>query len=54
MYVLAFTGFIFVLWMKREAVSETRRRVTRHLREIDAPVNEDNWVAIAGTSIGQY
>ena len=87
MYMLAFTGFIFVLcvrehsrtvhthprrcrrhyiatfsdarllehrWMKREAVSETRRRVTRHLREIDAPVDENNWFALSGTSVGQY
>jgi hypothetical protein len=41
-------------WMKREAVSETRRRVTKHLREIDTPVNEDNWIAMAGASVGQY
>ena len=89
MYVLALTGFLFVLcvphpalaalrhpgtplsfrlravfdrsavrrdcrWMKREAVSETRRRVTRHLREIDAPVDENNWFALSGTSVGQY
>ncbi len=40
--------------MKREAVSETRRRVTRHLREIDTPVNEDNWVQLAGSSVGQF
>jgi hypothetical protein len=40
--------------MKREAVSETRRRVTRHLREIDAPVDETNWIALSGTSVGQY
>jgi hypothetical protein len=40
--------------MKREAVSETRRRVTKHLREIDTPVNEDNWIAMAGASVGQY
>ena len=42
MYVMAFTGFFFILWMKREAVSETRRRVGRHLREIDRPVDIDN------------
>jgi hypothetical protein len=40
--------------MKREAVRETRRRVTKHLREIDRPVDESNWVALAGTSVGQY
>lgn len=47
--------------MKREAVSETRRkigetrqRVARHLREIDAPVDETNWISMAGTSVGQY
>jgi hypothetical protein len=41
-------------WLKRESVSETRKRVTKHLREIDTPVNEDNWVQMTGASIGQY
>ena len=27
-------------WMKREAVSDTRKRVTKHLREIDQPLDQ--------------
>ena len=45
-YVCALLGFCMVLWMKREAMSDTRRRVTTHLRQLDRPVTEDSWVQI--------
>jgi hypothetical protein len=34
--------------MKREAVSETRQRLSRHLREIDGPVDESNYLLRVG------
>jgi len=46
LYALLLVGFLFILLLKRDAISETRRRVTTRLREIDRQVDLDNYTQL--------
>jgi len=45
-YVCIFAAFVFLALLRSQSVSETRKRVAEHLREVDVRVDEANYSSL--------